>query len=312
MTRCNSRDCRPDELLLTSDRGETWRVVTPPLRMLEPYLGDLEFLDARHGWVVAGPCETDTVVLRTTDGGRTWRASHVPSPTCHAGSYLDLKFLDSRNGWMVHQELLSESATLSWTSDGGATWSTPKKLPAAGRVNFQTRNDGWARTDFFYTGDAYVTSDGGRTWRHRALPVPVGLDPIGHLSSRDPPALFEDGTGILTELFERNGEFTLAFYAVASGTAPILAATLPVGPDTRRGRPAVTQSVARPDVWWVLTDYPATLHFTTDAGETWEQRPAPAFGQLFAVDSRTAWLAGDGLFETSDGGRSWRRVRPPV
>jgi photosystem II stability/assembly factor-like uncharacterized protein len=58
-------------LYVSSDGGATWGTAAgwpgPEL-----FFHDLQFVDATHGWAVAGQGPADTTIYRTTDGGRTW------------------------------------------------------------------------------------------------------------------------------------------------------------------------------------------------------------------------------------------------
>lgn len=60
------------------------------------------------------------------------------------------------------------------------------------------------------------------------------------------------------------------------------------------------------------------LHGSTDGGQSWEAHPLPASviqsGDFRArrvafLDQSTGWAYGPGLFETRDGGRSWKEIR---
>ncbi len=77
------------------------------------------FISDRTGWVLGrarclrGPGQCDAVV-RTRNGGRTWRA--VPAPATGPDQVAQVRFADERNGFVTGRVL--------WvTHDGGSTWT---------------------------------------------------------------------------------------------------------------------------------------------------------------------------------------------
>jgi photosystem II stability/assembly factor-like uncharacterized protein len=115
-------------LLVTSDGGSTWVVRSLP--------GEFQwlagnFVDANHGWAVAGqgPISSEAAVdlplYKTDDGGLTW----VPvltnilftSPEGPIGFFF---FVDSNNGFAVrYDNRFSGFSQLLKTTDGGRTWT---------------------------------------------------------------------------------------------------------------------------------------------------------------------------------------------
>jgi photosystem II stability/assembly factor-like uncharacterized protein len=99
------------------------------------------FIGVNKGWVVgtapcrAAPC---TSVIRTVDGGRTWRRIPAPSaPLALTGERTgvrELRFADPRDGWAFGPDLYA-------THDGGASWH---KLLLPGSVSDLESADGVA------------------------------------------------------------------------------------------------------------------------------------------------------------------------
>jgi photosystem II stability/assembly factor-like uncharacterized protein len=131
----------PDKEFASADGGQTWRTVKTGLPDKIAVTGgswvggDMQFLDAKHGWLVGGQ---DPSILRTTDGGISWRRERLPP-------LLDMRYLmlggihfsDSKDGWVTGEII---------------TW--PKK-----------------QNTYYYA----ETSDGGIHWRR--VPPPNGWDP---------------------------------------------------------------------------------------------------------------------------------------
>ena len=106
-------------LLETTDGGATW---TRRLLTVKPWVQDMTFIDATHGWILASDSQSmglasssghGTVVLRTSDGGATWQSADL-GKVSDAG-LTSLAFSDADHGWAVGDMVLK-------TSDGGASW----------------------------------------------------------------------------------------------------------------------------------------------------------------------------------------------
>jgi photosystem II stability/assembly factor-like uncharacterized protein len=165
-------------LLATADGGATWRRITPTAAGVRLYdFKQIWFADARHGWVAAeklksvGRSETILpTLLRTTDGGLTWR--EVKSRSSGRIDATHLEFKGSRSGWAVGR-------TGVWrTVNGGATWRLSRLWQRwmSGPVRFSDGLHGWVLAsgsggpmDSF--GERlFYTSDGGQTWQSVVLP----------------------------------------------------------------------------------------------------------------------------------------------
>ena len=294
-------------IYLTTDDGEHWRDITPPLiANQEP--GDR--VDALTGY---GPNDlwlpvVDVIGLvplsqsvdgsdrgegveRSTNGGRTWAFSVLPGCLQTCGGFIDLSFVDASHGFAVTGPGgfavtgPGSSLQLFSTSDGGATWAPVSVLPFSGdttSIVFTTDADGWAVTGptfGFYTvnhdrmidpgGALYRTTDDGVTWQR-----------AGGLPSSDRyqlPTFFSPSTGVVL--------------GQSPGARP-------------PGR--------------------ATVFVTSDGGATWAAHPAPAdplLGRYTSTDlgvksppfsavsaGRWSLFVGPALYTTSDAGRSWQRI----
>ena len=126
----------------TTDGGVTWTSVSLPLADGEnPWLRDLDFVDAEHGWAVGD----EGTILATADGGVTWtrQTNGVPPPRprplqivhrAHGVDTLDLdgpalgltlmavRFVDLDRGWTVGFFPDEGRSVVLRTDDGGATW----------------------------------------------------------------------------------------------------------------------------------------------------------------------------------------------
>lgn len=98
-------------LLQTIDGGRSWHETQPLVRDSDRgnlYLVDCAFADAGCGWAVghesySGPTENRwrAVVLRTTDGGRTWEEVSTGLETAQNSWFHRVQFVDRAHGWIM-------------------------------------------------------------------------------------------------------------------------------------------------------------------------------------------------------------------
>jgi len=188
----SSDDSENVESLLywTSDNGQHWRDITPPLDDV-PFLVSVFFLDESHGWIVAMDSELaepppHCYLFSTRDGGQNWTKAELNSNLMDS---LDLamrptgiEFVDPEHGWISWRWSWgnSRASAMTATEDGGKTW---EKLPAShgsGPMHFLSRNDGWMigasegqESAPIQEADAlWATHDGGLSWKAFPLPLP--------------------------------------------------------------------------------------------------------------------------------------------
>ncbi len=143
-------------ILISTDGGASWKQARVPARAL---LTAVHMHDPSTGWAVGH----DAVILRTDDGGDTWRLMHRAPE--EERPLLDVWFRDERNGFAV-----GAYGYFLVTRDGGGTWSSRaiskddfhlnKLVPAGARRLFIAAE----------AGVAYRSDDGGETWRALSSP----------------------------------------------------------------------------------------------------------------------------------------------
>ncbi|MER7108253.1 WD40/YVTN/BNR-like repeat-containing protein [Streptomyces sp. NPDC000229] len=259
-------------------------------------------------------------VLRTSDGGRSWRNV---SPT-GAGDleFRDIEAFDGRRA-VVLAIGEGEASRIFRTDDGGASWTESFRNtdPRAfyDCVTFFDSRNGLAMSDPV-DGKYRIlsTGDGGRTWKvlpdtgmPAALPGEAGFAASGQclVSSGPKDVWLATGGGATARVLHSSdrglnwtvaestipagdparGVFALAFRDRTHGIA--------VGGDYRTGQPS-----------------PRAAAVSRDGGRTWRQAhtPPPAYrsGVTWLPHSRSAALAvgPTGTDLTTDGGRTWRTV----
>ena len=141
---------RPDVVAKTNDGGATWQVSALSLPPADPRIRDVFFFDENNGFMNRG-----YKWFKTSDGGANWQGVIAKAPLGANGSVAPMKFADPGVGWACAGD------TLTYTTDGGAHWSTRElRLPApiAG-LSLPTRQRG------------YVVGEHGMIYRYRVVPV---------------------------------------------------------------------------------------------------------------------------------------------
>ncbi|MCX5386726.1 oxidoreductase [Streptomyces sp. NBC_00083] len=263
---------------------------------------------------------TKGTVLRTADGGRTWR--NVSPPGAEALEFRDVEAFDGRRA-VVLAIGEGEASRVYRTEDGGATWSEsfrntdPKAFYDC--LTFFDPRHGLAMSDPV-DGKYRIlsTADGGRSWAvlpsagmPAAQPGEAGFAASGQCLVASGPrdvwlATGGGATGRVLHSTDRGltwtaaesgipagdparGVFGLAFRDRTHGIA--------VGGDYRAGQPS-----------------PDAAAVTGDGGHRWRRATAPVAGYRSGV----AWLARShatalavgptGTDVTRDGGHTWRTV----
>ncbi|MFC8098000.1 MULTISPECIES: WD40/YVTN/BNR-like repeat-containing protein [unclassified Streptomyces] len=274
---------------------------------------------SRHTAWVAG---TQGTVLRTTDGGDTWR--NVSPPGAGELQFRDIEAFDARRA-VVLAIGEGEASRVYRTDDGGATWTESFRNTDARAfydcLTFFDRRHGLAMSDPV-DGKFRIlsTSDGGRSWKvlpSEGMPAAqdgeAGFAASGQcLVASGPKDVWLATGGAARARVLHSADRGLTWTA---SDAPI------PGGDPARGVFALAfrdraHGLAvggdfRPD-----QTSPRAAARTTDGGRTWRpaDRPAPAYrsGVAWLPHSRTAALAvgPTGTDLTTDGGRTWRTVDP--
>jgi photosystem II stability/assembly factor-like uncharacterized protein len=125
-------------ILTTSNGGREW--VRVPANALPPALeGEGAFAASgtniavygkSHAWIGLGAAPRARV-LRTTDGGRTWKAFETPLKSGPSSGIFSIAFRDQKHGVIAGGDSQKEKEAtdnLAITSDGGATWTLVKGL----------------------------------------------------------------------------------------------------------------------------------------------------------------------------------------
>ena len=180
-------------LSTTNSGGGNWTDITPGTHPHIPWLvGGMKMLARGKGWAM-----TDHGLFWTENGGKDWKDITPRSSLGPDGGIKDIFFLDTRHGWVLFAKYDEPEPKfdLSYTDNGGATWSTMHvhvdlgNLAANGRIAFADTRHGWmvldtATSSAFNAGALFLTADGGRTWRN-SPDDPGGQGPILLVTPRE-------------------------------------------------------------------------------------------------------------------------------
>ena len=170
-------------LFSTHDGGATWARQVVPAKL--GYIVDhITFVDGRTGMATV-----QASVIKTDDGGRTWRTVLAGDAVIPDRYAQDLFVLDSQTAWVSFrwEELLG--GILFRTADGGGHWKSTQggmnspdpRMSAVFPVHmwFWSRTNGLAMDNVGH--HLYLTRNGGRTWQvlfaHRDVSTFCALDP---------------------------------------------------------------------------------------------------------------------------------------
>ena len=113
------------EIFSTTDGGYNWTFQdSTATNYHRTPLKDIQFTTADSGWAVGG-LTGFSIILRTTDGGKTWNDSLNPANITYC-SLREIYMLNSKIGWFTGTN--NGPSFIAKTTDGGNTWmdETPK------------------------------------------------------------------------------------------------------------------------------------------------------------------------------------------
>ncbi len=155
-------------ILVTNDGGQHWQKVQSPL---DVHLEAVEMVNENIAYII--PLKTGVLkaqVMKTTDGGQSWKVYEFDSYT-QSGYFMNaLSFADEDHGWIcadIGNVFYTENGGQSWTRQGSAMVECAHQ--GLNDIYFVTKDEGWACGN---KGTLLHTENGGRKWKK----VDLGID----------------------------------------------------------------------------------------------------------------------------------------
>jgi len=162
----------PPAMLHTTNGGLLWQDVTEIPVPLPAGICGISVVN-RDVVYASGKYSGPAMVLKTTDGGATWKKIALDTV---ASALVDCYFFSPDSGFAVGAAggtLQGGMARILFTSNGGNTWTPVFTGTRIGelcwKITFPSRNTGYVSIERFLQGATYIlkTTDGGQTWTEK-------------------------------------------------------------------------------------------------------------------------------------------------
>ncbi len=286
-------------------------------------IAQIEMIDAQEGWAVGGAGEHLDHVLRTNDGGLTWRDVSPPAirSLLITPSHTSTFFYDRDNAWIV----CNDSAEVWKTSDGGQSWnSTRIDFPQSrsDRLHFNDPKRGWLlRHVESGMGNQYValyrTLDGGLSWDKLIDPYQdqelQGCLKTGMVFQADRGWLTYDCQGVypqaLVEWTADGGETWQSIWLPLPNVDAEDADSYCTSKDpflfSNAGGALLVECYSFSGTSKSTQRF---LYITADMGSTWVVNEFPGSAVLF-LDEQTVFALGPDIFISNNQGQDWTNVK---
>ena len=187
----SAQTSQPVRIWHTSDGGRTWARLAASGIPQPGGIGQVRFVDPRHGAGIALTPDLRRLVLATSDGGDSSRTAATFDPPLASSRPWGLFLLQHGTRlvvWLAESgsvqfppragELFNVSTFSSVSDDGGATWGPVRPGPVAiGSFGFTATIDDRDRLLYLDDHRLWISDDYGATWVARVALVPHGLIP---------------------------------------------------------------------------------------------------------------------------------------
>ncbi len=279
---------------VSTNAGVTWQQSGSLPFSLPPSqaVTDFSMLTDKIGWLT-----TDAGIYQTVDGGLVWKRQWPSVPTSAA----HISMRPSGYGWMVSQSLPD---TLWVTLDGGKTWeATASRFSPIHALDLWSSHSGMVVS---LRGTSAFTQTGGRQWSSVTWPDSMSTGP-GQAS------LIQFVTPTLGWVLTYSNQLLATS---DGGRHWKQVAQFPLGPD-------VVDFLSAQNGWAIIghktpkipaQKWSLTLMKTIDGGVHWTPVGKIPFGiaSLSFTSMHQGWITtSKGLWNTTNGGRSWSLVDLP-
>lgn len=331
-------------LYITRDNGATWANISPAPNvqfLSTPVYGKgIFFTDPNHGWIIRSAFgTTENIVLRTTDGGESWKVSSLGDDNAVSSVY----FNSPTQGWLMTSSNATpnkESKALYSTSDGGATWEEVMQneqynpnlpnhsIPFAGvstGMIFKNRVDGFVTLQTGALPKIFMTKDGGQSWNPgQSFLVNEQLESCDRVITGKPEFFDASKTnGWMSVGCQNDKDKTITYhgYFTANGGDNWKFAPFELKSPTEGNHQSAPTFLNSQVGWAIIGD---TLYHTVNQGKTWvslkessvlksKLAEYPETIKMQFISAEVGWLLLEKkeqkrslLLQTTNGGNSWR------
>jgi len=178
-------------LYFSKDDGQTFN------RISSMSLSGIDFWSRNVGWAVSQNSHFETVIMKTTDGGKQWLQVHLPSVNeqqLPSGGGTFINFTNPQNGLLLiagQPAAGQQPKALLQTTDGGETWNSVFNTNTDAKSQRNQLIGGYANgidavpshPSYAYLwesrGPLLYTSDGGKSWHESAVTKPTVIEGRG-------------------------------------------------------------------------------------------------------------------------------------
>ncbi len=312
-----------EETYITTDGGQTWSRNSPPLESFRT----IEWIDSEIGLAFGRNGFGANQFLRTEDGGANWDTVALPfTRSLDANAITDIAFADKDSGFAV-----GSGGLLMTTNDKGKTWIIKNNsYPYFYNMDFGSDKVGYASSGTGF----YKTTDGGFSWNHHAgsdsmliMKIDFENEQNGLLYGFKFFNYQVKNGGDTIERLNMPAPFVFETYIIARKDSLFVTGTS-VAPDfltflrsPDRGRTWEKYSAHQSSTSAVSFHYTGNNKFyigtpeifkrSLDGGVSWDD--AYTFDTsylkttcLLATDTLLAYMTGNSILRTTDGGTNWQ------
>ena len=269
----------------TTNGGLMWRSLDKRLDIFWGALRDVAFCNKSEGWIggdqyLSEPLADTSLVLHTSNGGKTWERKFFPHNSETYGIYA-LWAISNERVWVI-----SDTVAVV-TTDEGSTWTVANVHDHFRDIYFHNASSGFLLAD----RAVYKTSNGGSTWvRKTGFNNILFLRTLDFADSLRGWIVAHPGIGPEVTFLTTDGGDNWALSSLNFSTIDFS--------DSENG--------------WALGEDKHVFR-TRDGGRTWNRATIQPLtftywtSNIVMADTTTGWIWDSfATYRTTDGGHSWR------
>lgn len=257
-------------LVRTTDGAQTWNDVTPQSATSAPIASDRETTvltkDADHAYVVAMTNTGAVSLSATSNGGQSW-SSTTPFQAKEASFPEAVEFLDPDHGWVLMQFQTGSAFSSGEAYGTSDAGKTWTKLVLPAAGSIRFASP----LRGWLTGGAaynqqFITSDGGSSWTEQHFAPPASLATAKVLALA-PPRMVDSNHSVMPVQFVDSGDNNSVDFYVSNDGGVTWTSTTPQSIDPSAGAVVQTADVIDQNNW--VFSVKGKIYVTNNAGASW-------------------------------------------